>query len=319
MSAVRRVAALCVAAALLLLAPAARALEVPYLSGRVNDQAGLLRAETHARITQQLAEHERATSDQVAVLTLESLEGENLEDFANRVFRDWGLGQRGRDNGVLLLVAPAERKLRIEVGYGLEGTLTDLVASRIIQRVIVPRFRAGDLDGGIERGVDAIVATLEGRAVDGLDGAAPAAGFDAADDIDAQVAELSLVERVLFGAFIFGIIGLFTVIGVTTPRMGWFLYFFLIPFWATFPIVVLGTDTTFHVFLTYLVGFPVVKLLLGRTAWYQKAARELRTRGSTSVGGVTISSGGSGWSSGGSGGFSGGGGSSGGGGASGSW
>ena len=139
---------------------------------------------------------------------------------------------------------------------------------------------------------------------------------------DLESPDLSITERILFGAFIFGIIGLFTVIGILTPGFGWFMYLFLIPFWATFPIVVLGTKGALVCFITYLIVFPSAKLFLKHSPWYKKANEDLRTTGKASVGGFTFSSGGSGgsWSSGSSGGgFSGGGGSSGGGGASGGW
>src|SRR6185295_20327479 len=128
--------------------------------------------------------------------------------------------------------------------------------------------------------------------------------------------------RILLGAFIFGIIGLFTFLGVMTPGMGWFLYFFLIPFWAMFPIIVLGVKGALILLGIYVVGFPIAKLIVSRQPWYLKAAHDMKTKGSTTIGGMVVSSGGSsssgGFSSGG-GGFSGGGGSSGGGGASGSW
>ena len=130
---------------------------------------------------------------------------------------------------------------------------------------------------------------------------------------------MPIVQRILFGAFIFGIIGIFTVVGVMTPGIGWFLYFFLIPFWAMFPVAIVGTSGALILLITYLIAYPVTKLLLRNTQWYKKAAKDLRTKGRASIGGFSISSGGSGgWSSGSSG-FSGGGGSSGGGGASGSW
>jgi uncharacterized protein len=126
--------------------------------------------------------------------------------------------------------------------------------------------------------------------------------------------------RILLGAFIFGIIGLFTVAGVLTPGMGWFLYFFLIPFWAMFPIIVLGVRGALILLGIYVVGFPIAKIIVSRKPWYQKAATELKKSGHTTVGGMVITSGGSSSSgSSGGGGFSGGGGSSGGGGASGSW
>ena len=128
------------------------------------------------------------------------------------------------------------------------------------------------------------------------------------------------MERILIGSFIFGIIGLFTVLGVVTPGVGWFLYFFLIPFWAMFPIVVVGTRGAFICLVTYVIAFPIAKLTIKNTGWYKKAKKSMRTKGRASIGGFTFSSGGSGrsWSSGGSS-FSGWGGSSGGGGASGSW
>jgi uncharacterized protein len=321
------------AALLLLLAFATHALEVPYLTGRVTDDAELLDAEARRELGELLAAHERKTGNQVVVLTIASLEGENLDEFTHRVFNAWGLGQKGKDNGVLLLVAPAERRLRIEVGYGLEGQLTDVEAGRIIRNLIVPAFRDGDFARGIGDGARAIVAKLEGQAVAGLEpGAAPGgAQGDVERDADRDSAfdgpDLSLPEKILFGAFIFGIIGLFTIIGVLTPGMGWFLYLFLIPFWAMFPLVVLGTTGTLYVFVTYLVAFPIAKLVIARLPWHRKASRELQTKGQASVGGFVIDSGGgrsgsgSSWSSGrsGGGGFSGGGGSSGGGGASGSW
>ena len=127
--------------------------------------------------------------------------------------------------------------------------------------------------------------------------------------------------RILFGLFIFSMLGIFTAIGVMTPGMGWFLYVFLIPFWSMFPTVIIGPQATLVLVGTYLIGYPLVKLRLREQPWYQKAAQELKTSGHTSIGGFAISSGGSGggFSGGDSGGFSGGGGDSGGGGASGSW
>jgi uncharacterized protein len=127
--------------------------------------------------------------------------------------------------------------------------------------------------------------------------------------------------RILIGVFVFSTIGLFTVIGIATPGVGWFLYVFLIPFWAVFPMAVVGNVGALWLLGIYLIGYPLAKLALSRSDWYRRAQREIRTKGRTTIGGFTVgSSGGGGWSSGGSsGGFSGGGGSSGGGGASGSW
>jgi uncharacterized protein len=126
-------------------------------------------------------------------------------------------------------------------------------------------------------------------------------------------------QRVLIGLFVFSIIGLFTVIGVMTPGVGWFLYVFLIPFWSMFPLVIIGGKPTLVLVATYLVGYPIAKLSLRHRAWYEKAAKDLKAKGTTTIGGFTVSSGSGGGGGFSGGGFSGGGGSSGGGGASGSW
>jgi uncharacterized protein len=293
--------------------------DIPFLTGRITDNAQLLSAEAARSLSDSLQAHEKRTGNQIAVLTVPSLDGESIEDFAVRVFESWKLGQKGRDNGVLIIVVPNDHRMRIEVGYGLEGTLTDLLAGRIIRNTMTPAFKNGDYQGGITNGTLAVVHVLEG-------GALPPADETAASPVKKQGLfhvegpDLSIMERILFGAFVFGIIGLFTVIGVVTPGFGWFLYLFLIPFWAAFPMVILGPDGGFYCLITYLAGFPAAKLFVRKTDWYLKAREDLRTKGRASIGGLSIGSGSSGssWSSGGSG-FSGGGGSSGGGGASGSW
>ena len=144
------------------LASPAAALDVPPLTGRIVDNAHLLPADRTASLSAELATHEARTGNQVAVLTLPSLEGESLEEFSHRVATAWKLGRKGTDNGVLILVVPNDRKVRIEVGYGLEGALTDLKSSRIIREEIVPRFRNGDFPGGIAAGVKAVLGTIEG-------------------------------------------------------------------------------------------------------------------------------------------------------------
>lgn len=161
---------------LVLLAAAAISAELPSLTGRVVDNAGLLDPETRASITQRLETHEANSSDQVVVATIQSLQGEVLEEFANQLFRSWGLGQAEQNNGVLLLVAKDDRKIRIEVGYGLEGTLTDLHAKLIIDNTIVPAFKSGDFARGISDGVDDIITVLTG------DGAALEERFQAFDE-----------------------------------------------------------------------------------------------------------------------------------------
>lgn len=136
----------------------------PALSGRVVDGANLLSSEAHQRIEAKLKAYEDKTSDQVVVATVPSLQGIGIEDFANGLFRFWKLGQAKTNNGALLLVAPNERKVRIEVGYGLEGALTDALSKVIITTAVAPKFKTGDFAGGIEGGVDAILEILSGDA-----------------------------------------------------------------------------------------------------------------------------------------------------------
>jgi uncharacterized protein len=142
----------------------ALALDFPALTGRVVDEANVLDAAAQAALTQKLADLEAKTTDQLVVVTLKSLQGTAIEDFGVQLGRRWQIGQKGKNNGVLLIVAPNERQVRIEVGYGLEGTLTDAVSRLIIENGIVPRFRANDIPGGISRGVDDIISVLTGDA-----------------------------------------------------------------------------------------------------------------------------------------------------------
>jgi uncharacterized protein len=151
---------------LLCLATAALALDFPALSGRVVDQAGVMTEQTRSGIETKLKSLEDKSGIQLVVATVKSLQGGDIETYANELFRFWKLGEAKKNNGVLLLVAPAEHKVRIEVGYGLEGTLTDAASSVIISSAIVPRFKAGDFSGGIERGVDGIIAVLSGDSAD---------------------------------------------------------------------------------------------------------------------------------------------------------
>jgi len=292
--------------------------DIPYLTGRVTDNAQILSPETRQSLTETLKEHEDRTTNQIAVLTIPTLDGENIEEYAVRVFDAWKLGQKGKDNGILIIVVPDDHRMRIEVGYGLEPILTDGMAGEIIRTVMTPKFKNNDYDGGITDGAQAVITVLEGGTLSAMAGESGKSG--GLDDLHIQGPDLGIMERILIGAFIFGIIGLFTAMGILTPGVGWFLYFFLIPFWATFPIIVLGTRGAFACLVTYVIGFPIAKLFIKKTKWYKKAKKDLRKKGRASIGGFSFSSGGSGhsWSSGGSS-FSGGGGSSGGGGASGSW
>lgn len=138
------------------------AAELP-LTGRVMDQAGIISAPVEARIAQQLEAHENETSNQLVVLTLNSLDGYAVEERSLMLARYWKLGQQDKDNGVLFLVSMQERKTRIEVGYGLEGALPDAIAANIIRSTVQPNFRAGDFDAGIELAVSDIIAAIKGE------------------------------------------------------------------------------------------------------------------------------------------------------------
>ena len=136
----------------------------PELTGRVVDNAGLLNAEQVRKLTIDLEALETKSTDQVVVVTLPSLQGFPIEEFGYKLGRHWGIGQEGKDNGVLLIIAPTERKVRIEVGRGLEPLLTDALTKLIIENGILPRFKSGDFPGGIRAGVRDIVAVLTGDA-----------------------------------------------------------------------------------------------------------------------------------------------------------
>ena len=150
------------AALALCFASLALALDFPPLTGRVVDQANIMTAQSRTDLEAKLKELEDKSGIQLVVATVKSLQGSDVETYANDLFRYWKLGEAQKNNGVLLLVAPAEHKVRIEVGYGLEGTLTDALSSVIISSAIIPRFKAGDFSAGIERGVDGIVSVLSG-------------------------------------------------------------------------------------------------------------------------------------------------------------
>ena len=138
----------------------------PPLTGRVVDNAHLLDAAMTSNIENRLAALEQKTGTQLVVVTIPSLQGYEIEDYGYQLGRAWGIGQKGKNNGALLIVAPNEHKVRIEVGYGLEGTLTDAVSRLIIENTILPRFRVNDFRDGISRGVDDIIQVLSGDSED---------------------------------------------------------------------------------------------------------------------------------------------------------
>ncbi len=310
------VLARCCAVSLLLAVAAHAQQAVPRLSGRVVDRADVLSDATERTLTDLLASFEQSTANQVVVLTVPSLEGEAVEQLASRVFNTWELGQADRDNGVLVLIARDEREMRIEVGYGLEGTLTDSRAGRIIRSEFVPAFRNGDYDGGTLSGVSAILGTVDGT-------------YEPPED-ESPSDGLPWPIRLLFGCTHVLLPGYLAARTLFVP--GWGRYFTLV-----FLLLFIGAGSAFVVPWPYGLGVPPLFLLgyiladvyMSRSPKW-RAVRErvakATKKGKTTkvrIGGVAFSVGGSSSSNGGfgssGGGFSGGGGSSGGGGASGSW
>jgi len=140
------------------------ALDIPAYTGPVTDLAGVLSRDDIAGLTQKIVNYRNASSNEIGVLIVKSLEDRPLEDFANDVFKKWGIGAKGKDNGVLFLVAVEDRKARVEVGYGLEGDLTDAESGRLVQRTspMADHFRAGDYAGGVNAAVDGIITAIGG-------------------------------------------------------------------------------------------------------------------------------------------------------------
>lgn len=284
--------------ALLLFSLPLPAAEVPFLSGRVNDLAELLSPETVRYLEGVLKAHEDSTSNQLAVLTITSLEGEEIEPYALRVAETWGLGQKGKDNGVLLLIVRDERKVRIEVGRGLEGDLPDITCGQIIRHQIIPHFKDGDYDGGTRAGVEAILAAIAGSYV--------------AEEHQEDNFFITLIASLIFLV----VVGTFTMLVLFQKGfVSWFLYVFLLPFWAAFPYALYGKTVGMAALGLYAVLVPLAKLWFkyspaGGSVWQKwGSATGFSSRGAFH-GGSSGSSGG---------GFSGGGGGFSGGGASGSW
>ena len=287
--------------------------ELPFLTGRVNDMATLLKVEEIQRLEGKLAAEEQRSGAQVVVLTVPSLEGQAIEDYSLRVAQTWKLGTDKQDNGVLLLVARDDRKMRIEVGHGLEGTLTDLATGRIQDHAMRPLFRQGQFGAGIEAGVDAILAMLQG----GEAPAPPAAAKGGANEWAGRLIGFGVYAAV---CGVFSLLALFS-----SGKQSWILYFFLMPFHLLFPVVLhpfLGPA----LLLAWIVGFPIAKAVIKSSGAAVKPPGCLGIpSGTGAIGGSGWTNGGGwhssrgGWSAGGGGGFSGGGGSFGGGGSSSSW
>lgn len=153
-------AALALLAGLVLWTAVAAAPTFPSLTGRVVDAANILSPATEAALTTKLEALEKQTSRQLVIVTVPSLQGYEIEDYGYQLGRAWGIGEKGRNTGVLLLVAPNERRVRVEVGYGLEGVLTDALSNVVLQQRVLPRFRTGDFEGGVVAGADALIEQL---------------------------------------------------------------------------------------------------------------------------------------------------------------
>jgi uncharacterized protein len=277
---------------------AAAALEVPALKGRVNDYGDMLPAEAESRIETLLKELEEKDSTQVVVLTVPSLDGDSLEDFSMRVAERWRIGRKGLDNGAILVIARDDRKVRIEVGYGLEGRLTDLTAGRIIRDRIVPEFRAGRFAQGVLNGVVALTEVVRGEF---QAPAQPSIGPAASGAED-------LMPFLLIFVFLVFTLGRASR-PLGTAAGGLFMPFLGHMAFAPGPLILLGLGG-----IGLVVGYALASIAGAA------ASRGPRSPGRGGTGGFPIGfpGGGGGFSAGG-GGFSGGGGGFGGGGASGSW
>ena len=280
---------------------------IPELWGqRIHDEAKVLSQNTIDQLEVLLKKYEDSTTNQIAVLIIPSLAGDVLEDYSMRVVEKWKLGTKKNDNGALLLIVTDDHKMRIEVGHGLEGVLTDAQSNRIIRNEMAPPFRRDDYDAGVTAAIQAMIKAIAGE-------------YKANDTGTGTTAELGLKERMLIGLFVFGILGVFTFIALFSKGCaGWGLYAFLVPFYATFPLFILGITAGVGLLGLYIIGMPIAKLILGKSAWGQKKMMKWQSTGARKGSGWSM---GSGWGSsgGGGGGFSGGGGSFGGGGSSGSW
>jgi uncharacterized protein len=276
---------------------------VPELwSQRVHDEAKVLSASVVDQLEMQLKEYEDSTTNQIAILIISSLDGDVLEDYSLRVAEKWQLGSKKNDNGVLLLIAVDDHKMRIEVGQGLEGVLTDAHSNRIIRNEMAPNFRRGDYDAGVKAAVNSMIKAIGGE-------------YSAADPVE----ENTLLGRVFFGLISSLVLGVFTFIAIISEGCaGWVVYAFLLPFYAIFPGGFLGQTGGYIALGIYAIAVPILKLSRSSTPGGKGKKKKGKGGSSSSswwsAGG--LSSGG--WSSGG-GGFSGGGGSFGGGGSSGSW
>ena len=266
----------------------------PALTGRVVDQARVLSQSTKDELETLLATHENNTTNQVVVVTIESLGNAQIEEYSIELARRWGIGQKGKDNGVVLVVAPNDKQVRIEVGYGLEGTLTDALSSSIINYYIIPEFKKGDIQNGINIGIQKIIALLDGD--EGVK-----------EEIEAKGGDYDMPIEV------YGIMG-----GIAAIIASAFLGDMIMNIGLS--VMVASIIGLFVNWIFGLDGIAGIAVVFGIAALFYYIVKDVKVGsggGSSSRDSGSSSSSGGGGSSGG--GFSGGGGSFGGGGASGRW
>lgn len=286
--------------------------EVPPLKSRVTFEEGTISKDVANEWESLLSDHEKQTSNQFAILVVRSLEGEILEEYSLKVAEEWKLGQRGLDNGVLILLATEDKKVRIEVGYGLEGVLTDVYCKRIIRDIMIPHFKQGDYPTGIRLGLDQLLETANL----GITPEEPTLfekfrnfkGFDFEGHWFLYPVGFLFVGVL----FLFGFISAFHY-----EAEGVGMFFFILVFFQWVPTMFFGYYAWLVSNLLYIVGFIFVRSTRDKVSCVKNIAKKVTDNVMFSNGGFSSGGGGSSGSSGG--GFRGGGGSFGGGGASGSW
>lgn len=322
----------------LLQAAVLTAASIPALRGHVNDTAGMFSPGVRAEMENLLSVHERETTNQVVVATVPSLEGEVLETYSIRLAEAWKIGRKGRDNGVIFLFSKKDRKIRIEVGYGLEGRLTDLVCGRIIRFHIVPYFKAGRFDEGLRSGVQAVLGVIKGEyaAVKTVEPrVAPARNLSYYAKKVLAFAGIGVLVIMVGAVAVLLLVSLFNMGFMHEGVAGWAGFVFISPLFLLMvvaPLLGPAKRSSVPFFSPYFITAVVAGLLLGIRLFLMLSTRGKRfaekyrmdfsgSSGGGSSGSSSWSSSSSSYSSSGSssGGYSGGGGSFGGGGASGSW
>jgi uncharacterized protein len=256
---------------------------VPFLTGPVNDYAQIIPPDVEARIAAKIVAFKEKTGRQITVLTVPSLDGDAIESYSMRVAEAWKLGEKGKDNGALFVIANDDRKMRIEVGYGLEPELTDLQTGRILSELVVPAFKNGDFGGGVEKGVDGIVGALSGTEL-------PAPSKVAAEP-------MPIGAKFLFLGIFALVVGTFSLVAIASRgAQSWVLYVFLMPFYLFFPMIV-GVAAGVGAWLLWTIAFPILHLFAVRRGFGQNLLGAVANAGA-----AWGRRGGSGWTFGGRGG-----------------